>query len=765
MKLDHVLASKLKLHAELGYLRSNELKRAARLWLGKGAASYNKDRCLVALTQAMKSEDSARRVETALSDRERQVLGIFTRYGDTLPGGVLTAEMRARGLTPPKDKDSVYSYRWQANDLISGLAEKLVLLGGNGSYFSSYDHHGYPQLSLHPALVKAVKPAAPLSWSASQACDEAVRSERRSSAAVALDLWRVAAALRARGTWATVKGDLPAKATRTRMRKELGLRDAEEDPLSPPDPESLFYELLRGMDFIDFDSQPCWIREKALNRHLAQPAAMQAWHWVRAWLGMALWQDGVGVVPDRDSYSEFVRIEPQELSHARHLLAWALSRVAHSSLGWLDLEVFLRDLWQATRESPIKFYCHNFAWDPNFEMARKKEHYSDQNNRQLAFWLDDEGIWASNALMVTLFTLGLVERGQAAGRKGRPCFRLTELGRMVFGAPEIEAATKPEKARFLTVQPNLEVVAYLESADAPQICKLSRFATCAPRTSGPVQTFALRRESLYSALESGLTLDEACGFLTEYGRTELPANVKRMLSEWAGKRESLVLRNHVALALGPCEDRPRGRALGGNVYLLPSVSAKAAAKSFEGWTILDHRGEPERTWTTDELGNLTANGGHSISQTRLARIADPVPTGRQLTQESIRRARMSGLSADQILAWLGAHLTAKIPPLLEVAVRNWTGRHGVRLGPAQLLQIVQPQAKEALLRSPTFRPLLAGHIPPEWFLVREEHLSQVRTLLERLGFTIGDQLDLPPLEAAVSPAKDGMLVKVSACGR
>ena len=84
---------------------------------------------------------------------------------------------------------------------------------------------------------------------------------------------------------------------------------------------------------------------------------------------------------------------------------------------------------------------------------------------------------------------------------------------MVFGAPEIEAATKPEKARFLTVQPNLEVVAYLESADAPQICKLSRFAACAPRTSGPVQTFALRRESLYLALESGLTLDEACGFV------------------------------------------------------------------------------------------------------------------------------------------------------------------------------------------------------------------------------------------------------------
>jgi Helicase conserved C-terminal domain len=757
MKLDHVLASTLKLDAELGYLPSDELKRAARFWLGKEAASYNKDACLAALARAMKGNDFARRVETALSEREREVLGIFTRYGDTVPGGVLTAELRARGLAPPKDNGTGYSYAWRANDFIGGLSEKLVLLGGYDRYYSSYSNRAYPQLSLHPALVEAVKPAPPLSWNPSQACDEPVKIERRSSAEVALDLWRVAAALRARGNWATVKGDLPSKATRTRMRKELGLRDAEKDPLSPPDPESLFYELLRGMGFIDFNSQPSWIREEALSRYLAQPPARQAWHSVRAWLGMALWQDGIGAVPDRDSHSDFVRIEPQKLSHARKLLAWALSRVAHASIGWLDLEVFLRDLWQATRESPIDFYSDNFTWDPSFEMARKKDNYSDRANRELAFWLDDEAVWASNALMVTLFTLGLVERGQTGGRKGRPCFRLTELGQVVFGAPEIEAAEKPEKARFLTVQPNLEVVAYLESADAPQISKLCRFALCAPGASGPVQTFALRRESLYAALESGMTLDEVCGFLSEYGRSELPANVKRMLSEWAGKRESLVLRKKVALALGPAEDQPRARALGGNIYVLPSVSPKTAAKSFEGWTILDHEGEPERTWTTDELGNLATNGGHSILQMRLARIADPVPTGWQVTQESIRRARMSGLSADQILAWLGAHLTAKIPALLEVAVRNWTGRQGVRLSQAQLLRIVQPRAKEALLHSPTFRPLLAGHIPPEWFLIREEHLSRVRTLLEGLGFTIGDQLDPPPLEAAASPAKDHML--------
>jgi hypothetical protein len=49
---------------------------------------------------------------------------------------------------------------------------------------------------------------------------------------------------------------------------------------------------------------------------------------------------------------------------------------------------------------------------------------------------------------------------------------------------------------------------------------------------------------------------------------------------------------------------------------------------------------------------------------------------------------------------------------------------------------------------------LGGHIPPDWFVVRDEHLSEVRGLLERLGFTIGDSLDPPPLGGLENPAKD-----------
>jgi hypothetical protein len=71
---------------------------------------------------------------------------------------------------------------------------------------------------------------------------------------------------------------------------------------------------------------------------------------------------------------------------------------------------------------------------------------------------------------------------------------------------------------------------------------------------------------------------------------------------------------------------------------------------------------------------------HSISRLRFARIADCTATDWQITQQSFRRARLGGVTADQILWWLGGHFTTEVPALLEVAVRNWTGRQEVKLG-------------------------------------------------------------------------------------
>lgn len=311
------------------------------------------------------------------------------------------------------------------------------------------------------------------------------------------------------------------------------------------------------------------------------------------------------MVPDRDNRYEPVRIEPSSLRKARILLVWALCRVAHGAGAWLDLETFLQDLWQAIQEDDVTFYWGAYTWDPDFDLARRKYDLPVGNQRSLGFWLDGVGSWASNVIMVTLVTLGLVERGQSTDKASRPCFRLTALGRAVFGAPELEMAPQEQASQFLTVQPNLDVLAYLDQADARQICTLAQFAVRTSTTGGQVQTFALQRESVYGALESGMTLDAIESFLTYHGKTDLSDNVRRMLSEWAGKRDALVLRTHVTLASGADAKLAKaGRSLGNGMVLLPTVSPNNAAKDYAGWRVIDHQGGLPQAWTAEELSAI-----------------------------------------------------------------------------------------------------------------------------------------------------------------
>ena len=84
-----------------------------------------------------------------------------------------------------------------------------------------------------------------------------------------------------------------------------------------------------------------------------------------------------------------------------------------------------------------------------------------------AWWFRYGGTWYANAVMVTLVALGLVERaGLGQGGSAPIGFRLTEVGRAVFGAPEIAPPPEPAERRCLVIQPNFDVVAYLDQADA-----------------------------------------------------------------------------------------------------------------------------------------------------------------------------------------------------------------------------------------------------------------------------------------------------------
>jgi hypothetical protein len=737
---------------DLDHYRADELKKAARFWVGKEAGTFHKQKSISALTKVFGRKTAAKKVVPQLSDKQKRVLQIFARYGPVVSGQVLSVEVQQRGLVEKQDDSPRSYYRQHRDDVVNDLRDKLVLVCPGYDYYGygSYNRQ-YPKLVLHPAIAEAIEPARPLQWEPSEPAPAVKGSPARSSAEPALDLWRVAEGLREMGTWNTVKGDSLSKGSRNKLRRIVSLPSIEDDPLAPPDPESLFYELLREMGFLSVAVEPRWVLSAGLEQHFALPPVAQAWHWLRAWLDIRLWQDGIGVVPDRDNRYDPVRIEADSLRKAKELLVWAFCRVAHSPCDWLDLEVFLTDFWRATHEAGSSFYWHAYAWNPRFEPARSKEKFPAGPNRSLAFWLDGEGVWAANAIMITFVTLGLVQCGESGGRKKRPCFRLTGLGRQVFGAPETEAEDRQDAAPFLTVQPNHEILAYLDAADARRICTLARFAQCGKSHGGPVLSFSLNRESVYGALENGMTVAEVQAFLAEHGKTGLPANVARALTEWSGKRESLILHRGVTVGLvaegGRIEELgSQTKSLGDHCAVMEKMSEKKAARDFPGWTVLDHRGELPKAWTVDELGGVQNSGEDTVSCTRLAYMAEQTADGWLISEKSMTRARKQGFAVDQMLGWLSTHLLHETPALLDTAIRNWTGRASAFAGKVQLLQIKGDRACDSILRSDAFGPLVAGHIPPCWFIVRDDKATEVKRLLKRLGFRIDASYQVASLD-------------------
>ena len=72
--------------------------------------------------------------------------------------------------------------------------------------------------------------------------------------------------------------------------------------------------------------------------------------------------------------------------------------------------------------------------------------------------------------------------------------------------------------RFLIVQPNFDVLAYLDQADASSAGFLGRIAEGDSATSGPIRTFRITQTSVYQAQESGLSLAQIVEFFEQHSR-------------------------------------------------------------------------------------------------------------------------------------------------------------------------------------------------------------------------------------------------------
>jgi hypothetical protein len=557
---------------------------------------------------------------------------------------------------------------------------------------------------------------------------------------VALDLSRVFAYVSARGSIKLRKDGSLATPTLRAMEKAVPLD--EDRAFLLPEPHALLCELLRYGGALLFEENTARADPAAATRQFTRPAVWQAQTWARGWLSARNWCDGMGSA-DSDDLNE----SENRAMTGRHVLAWALGGLARAGDHWYDLHTFISALHALQRNSNVSLPYGTVEWDPKFPEAKAAQK-SDPAEARIAHWFTHKGAWYANALMVSLVALGLVERGRLGRAASAPhAFRLTDLGRAVFGAPEVPLPPEPPGQRFLIVQPNFDVLAYLDRADASSAGFLGRIAESDSATSGPIQTFRITKTSVYQAEESGLSQAQIHEFFEQHSQRPPPANVLQTIADWSVKRESLTVRWGVTLfGFASTTDRDAylkdnpGTACGERFVLAHERGKKPLAVASP--LVTNHLLGGRRTWELDEQGHIRTTEPSDIVQSAyLRRIARPTAMGWQVTAETIRQAAAAGMKPPLIHRWLEDHLAHPTPSLIAHAIDAWLGKGGaVELTDAILLHVPDEAQFHAIQSSRRLRPFLLDSPGKHWLLVEPKARKKLTASLQELGFRVGHEL-------------------------
>jgi hypothetical protein len=333
---------------------------------------------------------------------------------------------------------------------------------------------------------------------------------------------------------------------------------------------------------------------------------------------------------------------------------------------------------------------------------------------------------------------------------GKWLVRLSPWGQYLLGLADAPAAA-PAYAQTLLVQPNLEIVVYRQGLSPALIGKLSRFATW--KNLGAACTLQFQADTVYRALESGLSFEDILQTLEQHGRRSLPPAVLESLRTWANKRERISVYPAATLfEFGTADELNEALARGlAGVRIAERLLAVAgeSAIDFRHFRLTgtrDYSLPPEKCVQIDGDGiTLAVDLARSdlLLETELHRFAEPLdgPTvnGRRryrLTPVSLAAGKESGLGQHDLEDWFFQRSGQALTPAAVLLLT------GAKLAPLQLrkqlvLQVETEEVADGLLQWPHTRALIRERVGPTALVVDE---PDVPILQERLA-AIGARID------------------------
>jgi hypothetical protein len=372
------------------------------------------------------------------------------------------------------------------------------------------------------------------------------------------------------------------------------------------------------------------------------------------------------------------------------------------------------------------------------------------------FWTEDtrpsrRGDWMSAFLLGLAYQLRMVQAART-GEEGW-AVRLSPVGRHLMGLAGLPPDL-PAFPRTLLVQPNLEIVAYRQGLTTPLIAFLARIATW--QSIGSVCLLQLGPDSVYRALESGLTFEVVLQTLEKHSTRPTPPAVIDSLRTWADKRDRITIYPSAALLeFGTKEDLDAALARGFPGVRLAERLAVVASEASIDYTLFrltssrDYASRPEQCVEVGEDGvTLTVDLARSdlLLESELARFAEsidkPSSNGRRryrLTPATLGAGRSAGVNTPTLEAWFQQRTGQSISPAALLLLT--AGEEAARLRSVLVLNINSVELADGLMQWPATRELIAERLGPTTLSVAEVNVAALREQLRLLGMSITEKAD------------------------
>lgn len=436
----------------------------------------------------------------------------------------------------------------------------------------------------------------------------------------------------------------------------------------------------------------------------------------------------------------------KEVCEGRRMLVHALGALPCSPDVFWKVEDFVWAVFDRIgADYALSGLRYRYFHSANTSEAQRSKLHAEARDK----WLKSEMPWIKAALTSWMYFLGLVdlvvEDGEPTG------LRISEAGLSLFQfEAQITSPTVETSHPAWVIQPNFDVIAYLDHATPPQLAFLERHAErdqSYPHTAH----YRLTREAIYRGLESGTSLETLLDTLQSGAQMELPQNVLVELREWAALRERIVLRSSVKLIeFTSAAELQLGlaRGLSGRVvaerFLLPDANLEAHnPAALSGLTRIDYAQPLPKNLIISEDGKISRSGASPdlIVAAQLNQWAAPISDREwQLTAQSVAARLKIGRKLAELLALLNARSKFSLPPLLEVALKAWAGEsYPVQMEAVVVLRCREPEVFRAIIHSPSLTRLIKGYLP-ELIFVDPAQVDALRVQLEWLGCVVSDEL-------------------------